>query len=204
MNCTLSSVIAFTVGAAVGSLVTWQLLKTKYEKLAQEEIEAFKDEYPDRANETVEVYEGDTVEEKTPTTVAEFMATKEKPDIREYAAMLQNQAYTNYSSIETKKEVTDVDRPYVIDPDTFDDNDYNTVSLTYFADGTLAYEDDTPIDRDTADEMIGLESLNHFGEYEDDSVFVRNDATQTDYEILLDTRKYSDVVYNGPHLDDDE
>ena len=25
------------------------------------------------------------------------------------------------------------------------------------------------------DEIVGKESLNHFGEYEDDSVFVRND-----------------------------
>ena len=33
-----------------------------------------------------------------------------------------------------------------------------------------------------------------FGEYEDDAVFVRNDAHKTDYEILYDPRNYSDVM----------
>ena len=49
------------------------------------------------------------------------------------------------------------------------------------------------------DEIVGKESLNHFGEYEDDSVFVRNDRLKRDYEILLDQRNYSDVVKTMPH-----
>lgn len=47
------------------------------------------------------------------------------------------------------------------------------------------------IDRCLTD--IGDDALGHFGEYEDDSVFVRNDEEQTDYEILLDGRNYHDV-----------
>ena len=47
--------------------------------------------------------------------------------------------------------------------------------------------------------MIGFESLSHFGEYEDDSVFVRNDARKCDYEILQDQRLYSDVIKEMPH-----
>ena len=39
---------------------------------------------------------------------------------------------------------------------------------------------------------VGTDSLTHFGEYEDDSVFVRNDEKQIDYEILLDSDKYYD------------
>ena len=49
------------------------------------------------------------------------------------------------------------------------------------------------------EEMVGFESLNHFGEYEDDSVFVRNDAKKCDYEILLDQKLYSDVINEMPH-----
>ena len=47
--------------------------------------------------------------------------------------------------------------------------------------------------------VVGTESLTHFGEYEDDSVFVRNDGLRCDYEILLDQRKFSDVQANKPH-----
>ena len=32
-----------------------------------------------------------------------------------------------------------------------------------------------------------------FGEYEEDSVFVRDDERKIDYEILADTRNYHDL-----------
>ena len=44
---------------------------------------------------------------------------------------------------------------------------------------------------DFRDDVVGMESLTHFGEYEDDSVFVRNDRLKCDYEILMDERTYS-------------
>lgn len=52
---------------------------------------------------------------------------------------------------------------------------------------------------DDVEEIVGEESLTHFGEYEDDSVFVRNDRLKCDYEILLDQRNYSDVTKTMPH-----
>ena len=82
--------------------------------------------------------------------------------------------------------------PYVISPDDFDDNDdYEVVSLVYYSDGVLADEDDNVIE--DVEGMVGEDSLNHFGEYEDDSVFVRNDERKTDYEILLDSRNFADI-----------
>ena len=41
----LSKVFIFAVGAAIGSAVTWKLVKTKYEKIANEEIESVKEIY---------------------------------------------------------------------------------------------------------------------------------------------------------------
>lgn len=64
----------------------------------------------------------------------------------------------------------------------------------YYADGVLANYYDEPID--DIDEYVGKDSLNHFGEYEADSVYVRNDEKKIDYEILRDDRKFSDV-YSG-------
>ena len=58
-------------------------------------------------------------------------------------------------------------------------------------------EDDEKVE--DVDNVVGLESLAHFGEYEDDSVFVRNDRLKCDYEILLDQRTYSDVIKQRPH-----
>ena len=42
MKNQLSNIIIFAAGAAIGSAVTWKLLKTKYEQIAQEEIDSVK------------------------------------------------------------------------------------------------------------------------------------------------------------------
>ena len=94
---------------------------------------------------------------------------------------------------EEDNHMDDRERPYVITPEEFDEIDeYNTISLTYFADEVLT--DDQMNVVDNIDEIIGLDSLSHFGEYEDDSVFVRNDKLKTDYEILLDTKTYEEIM----------
>lgn len=75
-------------------------------------------------------------------------------------------------------------------------------SLTYFADGILADECGEIVD--DVEEIIG-DGLDHFGEYEDDSVFVRNDAKRCDYEILKDLRDFSDFKKkNFPPNNDEE
>ena len=86
-----------------------------------------------------------------------------------------------------------MDRPYVIPPEDFGDVDidYETKSLVMYADGVLVNEYGAIIE--DVDNLVGKDSLNHFGEYEDDSVFVRNDRLKTDFEILLDNRNYKDI-----------
>lgn len=94
------------------------------------------------------------------------------------------------------------DKPYVIPPEEFGEMEsYVPESLTYYADGVLADEDDKIID--DVEDVVGADFYKHFGEYEDDSVFVRNDSKKHDYEILKDFRLYSDVVKNKPHLSED-
>ena len=122
--------------------------------------------------------------------------------IEDYEATLDRFGYTNYSNMENK-EVDNVDRPYVIPPGEFGElHGYQERSLIYFKDKVLT-DDDYELVEDV-DDIVGLDSLNHFGEYEDDSVFVRNDRLETDYEILLDSRNYSDAVNKKPHPSEDE
>ena len=61
-----------------------------------------------------------------------------------------------------------------------------------------------PLGVEDVDNVVGEESLNCFGKYEDDSVFVRNDVLKADYEILLDERNYSDVVNKVQNRADEE
>lgn len=188
--------VMFVLGAAVGSVATWQYTKKKYERIAQEEIDSVKEIFSKR--ESAAEVEIVTPEPQT----AKIGKPEEKPDITEYAARLEREGYTNYSNVsagEKKEEQEAMEmKPYVISPEEFGEfEDYERISLSYYADQILADEDDEKVE--DVDNVVGLESLTHFGEFEDDSVFVRNDRLKCDYEILLDQRTYSDVIKQRPH-----
>ena len=193
MNKTINFMM-FVLGVAVGSVVTWRYVEKKYEKIAQDEIDSVKEVFSRRETEFTE------------NTEAQIKAdnAKEKPSVIEYAARLREQGYINYSDMadekpeEVKEESMSIDKPYVIAPEEFGDlDDYETISLTYYADQILADDNDEIVD--DVEDVVGFDSLNSFGEYEDDSVFVRNDRLKCDYEILLDQRKYSSVIRRKPH-----
>lgn len=186
------SLFIFAAGAAVGSYITWKLLKDKYERIAQDEIDSVKEVFAKKEN-----------SDDSEPILAEESGHNDKPSIIEYAAKLHENGYTNYSDSENKETVhkedgETVEKPYVISPDEFGEfGEYETISLTYYEDQVLADDNDDIIKN--VDDVVGTESLTHFGEYEDDSVFVRNDRLKCDYEILLDQRKFSDVRANNPH-----
>ena len=188
--------LAFIVGAGMGSVCTWKLLKRKYELIAQEEIDSVKAAYATR-----EIGKGFVEGFRDGLKVAEDRTQKDEDDVdfKKYASIIQKEGYTDYSrSVEEKKGEECVEKPYVISPEEFGEfEEYEKISLTYYADEVLADENDEEVD--DVDEIVGEESLNHFGEYEDDSVFVRNDRLKCDYEILLDQRNYSDVAKTRPH-----
>lgn len=188
----VTGLFIFVFGAAVGSAVTWQYTKKFYEQRAQEEIDSVKETYGKKV--VPAQVEADTDEKEAATVVD---GVDDKPDILHYAEILKHEKYTTGDESPTAEN-----KPYVISPDEFGEfEEYDRISLTYYADQVLADENDDKIK--DVDEVIGVESLTHFGEYEDDSVFVRNDRLKCDYEILMDSRTYSEVLKQKPHQKED-
>lgn len=188
----VTGLFIFVFGAAVGSAVTWQYTKKFYEQRAQEEIDSVKETYGKKV--VPAQVEADTDEKEAATVVD---GVDDKPDILHYAEILKNEKYTTDDESPTAES-----KPYVISPDEFGEfEEYDRISLTYYADQVLADENDDKIK--DVDEVIGVESLTHFGEFEDDSVFVRNDRLKCDYEILMDSRTYSEVLKQKPHQKED-
>ena len=187
MSNGLKYALAFSLGAAVGAAVSWKLLKTKYEQITRDEIESVKEVYSKRDDLVTEYEEPENLEESAKELAA---MAKDKPDLKEYAAKLKEEGYT-----ETVKEVADVRKPYVISPEEFGElEDYETDYLTYYYDHILADDMDDIID--DIEGVVGQESLDRIGEYEPDLIHVRNDKLRIDYEIAVVTEAYSD--------DDDE
>lgn len=184
---TTNNILLFAFGATIGSAVTWKLLKTKYEQIAKEEIESVKEVFGMNRREFEEVGE----------EFAKGFEDGIKKNRNEiYENIINHESYAKYSNKkEEEKEDMNYDKPYVISPEEFDElDDYEAVSLTYYNDGVLTDDLDNVIE--DVEHIVGVESLKRFGEYEDDSVFVRNDALKCDYEILADERNYSDMYRN--------
>ena len=181
----MKNVLIFTLGAAAGSLLTWKLVEQKYKQIADEEIESVVEMYRKRS------------EDPKPS----------KEEMSEYVTSLQKQAEDlGYIQNEEEKEedlftvqVEDEDegvRPYVISPEEYGDkNGYDARTYTYYADNILTDEDDNIVGNP---ELFIGDGLEHFGDYDDCAVFVRNDTLKCDYEILKHNGNY-DEYDNGSY-----
>lgn len=179
--------ISFLAGAVVGAYVTYKYIKDKYEEIAQEEINSIKEAYKRKIGENDNISDEKTTEKST-----------EKVNKVDYVDIIKKNGYADYSDISKESECKDTDLPYVISPNDYGELDeYETISLTYYSDNVLTDEDDTIIPN--PEELVGRGFETHFGEYEDDAVYVRNNDRKIDFEILKDFRMYTEVVKEKPH-----
>ena len=199
-------IFAFVAGAVVGAVASCKYFQTKYEKRYQRERDSL-----------VEYFGGNKPEDiVTVKESEEHRIAVEKPvkpqvtarDIADYEARIKNSGYVDYTEFSRKekhKEEVTYKKPYVIPPEelggTEGDDDYNIYSFTYYADGVLA--DDADMRVEDIENVVGLDFADHFDEYEDDAVHIRNERLRCDYEILRDLRKYSDVLEDKPYLRED-
>ena len=223
MNKRLLNAFMFAVGAAIGSAVTWKVVKTRYEQIVQEEIDSVKEEYASLMTkmkkklqeEVGQGYEGPqdadaakTEEENHCSDDAGREATEHEREIidynyisssyRTFSKDINNDYENDEEGDEGDYEVPYINGPYVISPEDFTNSPpgYNAQALDYFSDGILA--DSWGVELDL-DETIGEDAVNHFGEYADDVVYVRNERTEIDYEVTKDPRTYEEVVRTSPN-----
>lgn len=209
----MKNFFTFVTGLVIGSVVTYVVVKDKFEKIAQEEIDSVKEVFGRRVEK-----EADKKVEK----IAEKEVEKIRKEYNKYDNLAKN--YTSYSEnkpeendeedeVEEVEEVcennedgveifeveraSNSDRPYVIDPWDFGGEDgYDTITLNYYADGVLTDDDNNVIEDEEIDDIVGKDFAEHFGEYEKDCVCVRNDRLKTDYEICRDLIEYSTLLSN--------
>lgn len=192
MNRTLTNIILFAAGAVIGSVATWKLVKTKYETKADREIESMREYYLEKS-----IEEKNSSINKVEESLRSVKETAEKVSVDYKEYMKQAGRYTSQqlTKPETRLEEEDEEEmtePYIITPEEFSDSDYSTETLTYYADGVIEDDYEDVWSEEEIEDTIGSDFASHFGEYEADSVYVRNDYKEIDYEILRDERKYSE------------
>lgn len=195
MNKTVLASLSFLFGAAAGVLIGIVSTKRKYEDIADREIESVKKLYESHFNKQPEENKEvapEEKEEKLPNGKTPYGKMYKPDGVIPGDKPIDLQ--TNNGEIKNVKK----DEPHflIISPEFFRESEYESITLTYYADKVLADEDYIVINN--PNEVIGDEALNAFGRYEDDCVYVRDNKLRVDYEIILDTRKYSEVVLNKP------
>lgn len=231
MKNTFKIIASFFVGGAIGGGISYFLLKKKFDERIESEVQSIKDLYSSKLEEKKEVEPCDNVnqiknsknednkksEEKVSKNETKSLKSSIKKQEKQPPVDYANyySALQNYGGEESKKD-SDVEEKVVvpekkntkkstrvvISPDEFEDEeDYETIYLTYYADGVLADETDKQV---KIENTIGKEALKHFGEYEDDMLHVRDDKVKVYYEVAKDNRKFSDITGNDEYDDYEE
>lgn len=223
MNNKVFGAVLFATGAVIGSVATWFAVKTKYEKIAQEEIDSVKVEFDQlvkNRKKEMEIYHRimdakkneESKEDEESDSDSEYYSEEDDSEYEQtmidYSNLTRNYSSSGDEDDESNEndkegveggedEIPYINGPYVISPEEFNDRtDFCAQPLDYYADGVLADGWGVKLD---IEETIGEESLNHFGEYDDDIVYVRNERTETDYEVTRDPRTYEERIGTNPY-----
>ena len=214
MNKILTNVFLVTIGAAIGSVVTWKLVKTRYEKIAQEEIDSVKEEYSKMSKDLkkqIDIWRTNINAHKDNGCADDAEDDEYYPDEYNRDPIEHERKMVEYHKLVSKYRNDDTENgkegdereeepeedlcvrgPYVISPDEFNNSPgYSLQPLDYYSDGILADGWGVEVD---IDDTIGEESLNHFDEYIDDVLYVRNEEKEIDYEVTRDPRTYEEAV----------
>ena len=185
----MKGLLIFAAGLAVGAVAGAVLVKNKVLADAKAEIDEVREYYRESRGQKDEYVEEVKEVEKKEYELKDILikdepkTEKERTNYNQIAKM-----YTSKNEFQTPM----YDDPFVIDPSEFGENpEYDTETLTYFADGVLVDDVDDVIEE--PDIVVGLENLKVFEEFGATTVYVRNDIYKTDYEIIRDDWNYSDL-----------
>lgn len=189
----MKGLLIFAAGLAVGAVAGAVLVKNKVLADAKAEVEEVREYYRSARGkvnrENVEETEEVKEVEKKEYELKDILIKDEPKTEKEHTNYSQ---FTKMYMSKDEFQSPMYDDPFVIDPSEFGENpEYDTETLTYFADGVLVDDVDDVIEE--PDIVVGLENLKVFEEFGATTVYVRNDIYKTDYEIIRDDWNYSDL-----------
>ena len=168
------------LGSAVGVGVTYIYMKDRFEARLNDEVNALKAHYVERDREIAK--KNETQKKELETRI--FSSSEE--DVNEFI----NYANMYITNTEKDEKIEDIDdssaAAEIISDVEWDDpdyDDYRKISVDYFEDGAV-FETLSGEELDGFELIAGSEWKDAFGEYTPNVVYVRNNETKTDYEII--------------------
>lgn len=220
MDSKVKVAIAFIFGAGAGAGATYAFMRKRCLDEVNEAREYYK-QCLNNIGEQIEEQEQEIFNEINPNhedyiEEAKQFNVMEKPDLSELAGQYSSLSdhyknastqadgdYVDYSSMNgvpedemPQEQMLDdgpIDDIYIIAPEEYGENeDYDQISMTWFEDKILI-DDMTKEIIEDPEEFFPFEFLGAFGQYEDDSVHIRNEKLKADFEVLKDNRKWIEM-----------
>ncbi|MCD8372205.1 MAG: hypothetical protein LUD27_02760 [Clostridia bacterium] len=197
MNNTIKATAIIAISGLVGGAVTYIFLKRKFNARLSKEIESIKKIGTFKKVDGIKKAE-DKDDSALSSSASKKVSDKETDDSKsgyfDYSKVYKSSLDTPSISQKEKDESTDIIR--VISSDEFDTlEDYESVWLSYYADGVLADDQDEVTDIPST---VGSKCLTALESHSTDVVHVRNSKLKCDYEIVYDKRTYREVVGQYP------
>lgn len=197
------TLFAFILGAAAGAGITYLCVKSHYEEVANKEIEETREYYRQLENELEEEYSekiASDLEEKVVKNgpIVDIFGKNEakKPendpdDQEKYDKIIEKLNYGQFYKGENEEApIEKRDKPYEISDEDWDENNgYSKVWLSFYEDDEV-FTDDCDNVVDNGIDLIGENNLTEFGNYEENTLYVRNDKFGTDYMVTLEHTSY--------------
>lgn len=187
----MKQLLYFSGGVIVGGIIACYITKRYYERVAEEEIASVMELVAD----IKEKYEGNKEVNKSKDEdkkTVEKIISKEMYRTSEQYTRDHDEGDEKVLIYDDYPREDRAVKPYVIDGDTFseDFHGFDKCVLVYWSgNDVLLTEEHEPMDIETT---IGRSSLEHFGEEEAYTIFVRNERLGTDFEVLLEEASYAE------------
>lgn len=218
----VQSILIFGVGAVIGTGIGFMAAKKFYTERYDKDVEELRDWYADEVKKAKGEEDTDISKEEESEPEAEAEKDENEPEKKpvkknskkalnpdkssldeykevvektNYAAMAKTDTTAATKSASKKKKTTKKEPDIsVIEPDEFAErNGYDKVTLTYFESEDV-FIDDEGNSVNNGTELVGIENMSRFGEYEDLVLYVRNKLLEKDYEVIMETRSYDEYM----------
>lgn len=200
----------FAVGAAVGSVATWKIVKTKYENEIITLVDQFNECLEEDLDDCDDIDEDDIEEENNEAEIkkaevvsynditSSYISNSDRKNIddvkKEIDGIIEKETSriidkcNNIVNNERIDDYMNKDAPYLIPPEELGEEGYEVITLIHYSDGNIVEYGSTDVVDDLKGAIGDINVNDHFGDHvgDPDSVYVRNDARGVDYEILRD------------------
>ena len=183
-------VAGLIIGAGVSGAATYYVVNKKANARADEEILSVKEAYKNRKPLDISKIKEELKEEVVKETAAR--ANLNKPSLMAYSSLAANYAEPNKDDlatvdVEEDEEPEDTSLEFISPEDYGEKEGFRSIELYWYADGILATENHEKVDspKDYAGDFVS-----HFGDYEDDAAYVRDNLMKRDIAIYRSDKTY--------------